>query len=133
MQAELNSAPDGLFAGRTPRIHVNSGGATVAVQGKQASTSNVITVRVTDDGRTNMTDTASFTVVVGDCVQPSLGQQILLAGQSGRVPINLISSVPLTNLGMTLVSPPGHFVSFALEPIVPDFIPRCASLPCSNL
>jgi hypothetical protein len=64
----------------------------------QASTTNLITVRVTDSGWTNMTDAVSLTVAVSDCVQPGLGQQILLAGDSGRVPIWLISSVPLTNL-----------------------------------
>ena len=90
----------------------------------QASTTNFMTVRVTDTGWTNMTDAVSFIVAVGDCVQPGLGQQILLAGSSGRVPIYLISTVPLTNLEMTLVSPPGRLVSFGIQPIVPQI---CAS------
>ena len=90
----------------------------------QASTTNLVSVRVTDSGWTNMTDVASFTVAVGDCVQPGLGQQILLAGSSGRVPIYLISTVPLTNLEMILVSPPGRLVSFSIQPIVPQI---CAS------
>lgn len=86
----------------------------------QASTTNLISVRVTDSGWTNMTDAVSFTVTVSDCVQPGLGQQILLVGSSGRVPIYLISSVPLTNLQMTLVSPSGRLVSFSVQPIVPQ-------------
>jgi hypothetical protein len=62
----------------------------------------------------------TFTVTVSECVQPGLGQQILLVGNSGRVPIYLISSVPLTNLQMTLISPPGRLVSFSIQPIVPQ-------------
>ena len=90
----------------------------------EASSTNVVTVQVTDTGWTNMTDAVSFTVVVGECVRPGLGQQILLAGDSGRVPVNLISSVPLTNLAMTLLSPPGRLASLVLQPIVPEL--------CSN-
>lgn len=104
----------------------------------QATTTNTITVWVTDSGRTNLLDAVSFTAVVRECVQPGLGQQILLAGTSGRVPINLISSVPLTNLQMTLVSPPGRLESFSVQPIVPQIcassiIPRTNSFQQLNL
>jgi hypothetical protein len=98
----------------------------------QASRTNTITVRVTDTGWTNMTDSVSFIVAVGECVQPGLGQQILLAGDNGRVPIWLISSVPLTNLDMTLVTPPGRLVLWGLQAIVPEI---CATsiTPLTNL
>jgi RHS repeat-associated protein len=85
-----------------------------------SSTTNLLTVWVTDSGRTNIADAVNFTVRVRECVRPSLGQQILLAGTSGRVPINLVSSVALTNLEMTLVTAPGRLTDFAIESLVPE-------------
>jgi RHS repeat-associated protein len=82
------------------------------------STTNLLTVWVTDSARTNISDAVRFTVTVGQCVRPSLGQQILLAGTSGRVPINLVSSLALTNLEMTLVTAPGRLTDFTIEPLV---------------
>ncbi|MCW5553063.1 MAG: hypothetical protein KIS67_13000 [Verrucomicrobiae bacterium] len=96
-----------------------------------ASTTNVVTIWVTDSDRPTVMDVMSFTVVVGECVQPTLGQQVLLAGDSGRVPVFVISSVPLTNLQMTLVVPPGHLTDYSLETLLPQI---CADsiTPLSN-
>ena len=35
----------------------------------------------------------TFTVAADKCVKPGVGQHVLLVGDSGRVPINLISSL----------------------------------------
>jgi RHS repeat-associated protein len=86
----------------------------------QASTTNLITVWVTDSGWTNLTDVVSFTVTVSDCVVPSLGQLVLRAGDSGRLPVNLISSVPLTNLAMTVNADPSRLTNLWVEPVVAE-------------
>ena len=86
----------------------------------QASRTNTITVRVTDTGNTNIYDLATFTVGVGECVSPQLGRLVLRAGDSGRVPVNLISSVALTNLSMTVETLAGRLTNFIIEAIVPE-------------
>jgi hypothetical protein len=90
----------------------------------QASSINLITVRVTDSGQTNLSDALSFVATVKECVSPQLGRVVIAAGDTGRVPINLISSVPLTNLTMRLLLAEGHLVQPSLETIVPEI---CAS------
>jgi hypothetical protein len=69
---------------------------------------------------TNLMDAMTFTVAVGECVVPGLGRLVLLAGESGKVPVNLISSVPLTNLSMTVEVQPALLTNLTLEPIVPE-------------
>jgi hypothetical protein len=66
----------------------------------------------------------TFTVTTRECVAPELGRLVLQAGESGRVAVNLISTVPLTSLGMTVSAPANRVVNFSLEPIVPEI--------CSN-
>ena len=64
-------------------------------------------MRVTDSGNPNLQDAMSFVVVTRECVVAGLGRLVLRAGDSGRVPADLISIVPLTNLSMTVVVPAG--------------------------
>jgi hypothetical protein len=97
----------------------------------QATTTNTFTVWVTDSGRTNLMDAMNFTVVVRECVQPILGQQVLLAGQSGHVPVWLISTVPLTNLSMTLVAPADRLGGYSLQTLVPQICTNTIT-PLSN-
>lgn len=82
----------------------------------QGNATNVISVWVTDSARTNISDLTTFLVAVDRCVEPSLGQVVLLAGTSGKVPINLISKAALTNLQATLISTPGRLLDFNIEP-----------------
>lgn len=96
-----------------------------------ASTTNIITVWVTDTGNTNLADAIRYTVVVGECVVPSLGQIVLRTGEGGRVPVNLISAVPLTNLSMTVEGPPERLTDFWVEPIVPQICTNFVA-PWSN-
>jgi hypothetical protein len=85
-----------------------------------ASTTNTIAIWITDTGNTNLADVASFTAVVHECIVPGLGRIVLRIGESGRVPVNLLSSVPLTNLTMTVEAPPERLTNFWVEPIVPE-------------
>lgn len=75
---------------------------------------------VTDTGNTNAWDFTGFEVGVGNCVGPELGRQVLLAGDSGRVPVHPVSSVALTNPAMTLAAPADRVTVLRLEPMVPE-------------
>ena len=81
----------------------------------QGSTTNTIAIWATDRARPNISDLMVFTVAVKECVAPTLGRLVLRTGDTGRLPINLITSVPLTNL-ITLVSlPTNRFINLGVE------------------
>jgi uncharacterized protein (UPF0218 family) len=79
------------------------------------STTNRVTVWVTDQAQTNLSDALTFSLIVGECLEPQLGTLILPVGQRGRLPVNLISSEPLTNLMMTLDLPAGRLMDPSVE------------------
>jgi hypothetical protein len=79
---------------------------------------------VTDTGNPILRDLRTFTVTTRECVVPALGRLVLQAGDSGHVPVNLISTVPLTNLSMTVEVPHGRLTNFSVVPIVVEI---CAS------
>src|SRR5208282_4702392 len=51
-------------------------------------------------------------VVVGDCVEVSVGSSVVQVGQGTCVPVNLVSSVGLTNLSFALASPSGFLTNW---------------------
>jgi hypothetical protein len=83
----------------------------------QGSTTNILTVWATDRARTSLSDLMVFTVVVKDCVAPQLGRLVLRTGDTGRLPIDLISSVPLTNLTTFITADTNRLVPVGVEPI----------------
>ncbi len=91
---------------------------------EQASRNYPITIWVTDTGNPNLLDATSFTVEVSECVVPSLGTLVLRAGDSGQVPVQLLSTAPLTNLTMTVGALAGRLTNLSIEPIVS---PICAA------
>ena len=86
----------------------------------QASRTHTVIVLVTDTGNPNLRDTRTFSVVTRECVVPELGRLVLEAGDSGRVPVNLISSVPLTSLAMPVETQARRLTNFSAEPIVAE-------------
>lgn len=84
-----------------------------------ASTTHQVTVWVTDTGNPYLADAIQFTAVVGECVTPGLGRLVLRTGESGRVPIDLISTVPLTDFAMTVEAPTDRLTDLQVEPVVP--------------
>ena len=99
----------------------------------QATTTNLLTVRVRDTGDINLTDTANFVVAVRECVSPQLGRLLLPVGTTGRLPVLLVSSVPLTNLTMQLTLPAGRLINPSLEIIVPEICSSAVQSLASNL
>ncbi len=84
----------------------------------QGSTTNQITVWVTDSGRTNISDAISITVAVRECVAPQLGRLVLRTGDTGRLPMELISSIPLTNLNTQVSAALDRLAIVGVEPVV---------------
>jgi hypothetical protein len=86
----------------------------------QGSTTNQIIVWATDRMRTNISDAITITVAVRECVSPQLGRLVLGTGDTGRLPIDLISSVPLTNLSTFVSAPSGRVIPVSVEPVAPE-------------
>ena len=81
----------------------------------QGSTTNSIQILVTDNGTPPLSSLLTFTVVVGDCVQVGIGSTVVQTGQSASVPVNLLSTVGLTNLNFTLVYPANRFTNWFIS------------------
>ena len=75
----------------------------VSIVRTDTCSTNVITVWATDSGTPPMSNSVSFLVTVPECVEASLGNAIVLAGQTSSVPVRLLSTTTLTNLSFTLV------------------------------
>jgi hypothetical protein len=58
----------------------------------------------------------TFSVIVGECVEVSIGSSVVQAGQSTCVPVNLVASVGLTNLSFTLAYPNGFLTNWNITP-----------------
>jgi len=97
-------------------------GATISTNGVffwapdclQGSTTNLIEVLVTASGSPPQTNSILFKVLVGECVQVGVGSTAIQVGQSACVPINLISTVGLTNLSFTLDYPANRFTNWSI-------------------
>ncbi len=85
----------------------------------QASTTNFFTVRVTDNGAPQMSVTQTFTVIVLDYLEVTLGSTNVIGGTSTDVPINLASSDDVTNLMFTIQWPASRFTNSAVAMTAP--------------
>lgn len=81
-----------------------------------ARSTNFVTVRVTDNGVPSLTSSRTFAVVVGDVLEVRLGTGIVLAGQTGSVPVIVFTSVPATNATFTFEVPGTRLGTFTLDP-----------------
>lgn len=81
---------------------------------EQGSTTNSITVRVTDSSQTNFSGTTTFTVTVDDCVQVRLGSSVVRAGNFTCLPVELLSSARLSNVAFFVAHPLNRFTNFSL-------------------
>lgn len=77
----------------------------------QGSTTNPITVWATDSGGPPMSSSMTFTSIVYECIEASLGNTVMQTGTTSSVPIYLLSTVELTNLSFTVVYPPERFTN----------------------
>jgi hypothetical protein len=82
----------------------------------QGSTVNPITVWATDSGTPSLSNSMTFDVTVGACVQLALGTTNVQAGQSSSIPFTLSSTGGLTNLSFELVTPANRFTNWTISP-----------------
>jgi hypothetical protein len=80
----------------------------------QGSTTNWITVRVTDGGTPEGSAMTNFVVVVLECVEASLGDDVVMIGGTASLPMDLLSTVKLTNLSLQVLYPQERFTNFSL-------------------
>ena len=81
---------------------------------EQGGTTNVITIQVSDNGTPPLSATRTFTVIVPDCVQVSLGSTVVRAGDSVAVPMDLLSTVRLSNVTLLIEYPSERLTNFTL-------------------
>jgi hypothetical protein len=86
---------------------------------EQGGTTNLIEVMVTTSDNPPQTNSILFEVAVGDCAQVEIGSTVVQTGQSACVPVNLFSTVGLTNLTFTLAYPTNRFSNWAIVPTNP--------------
>jgi len=78
----------------------------------QASTTNLITIWATDSYGIALSNSVSFVVAVGECLQIGVGSTVLQVGQTSSVPVSIISTLNLTNLSFTIVYPSNRFANW---------------------
>jgi len=83
---------------------------------EQGSTTNLITVWATDSSSPPLSNSMTFSVIVGECVEVRVGSNVVQAGQSTCVPVSLLSTVALTNLSFTLAYPGGFLTNWNVMP-----------------
>jgi len=98
-----------------------------------AGTTNLLQVVVTDNGLPSLSATQTFLLIVPDYVQASPGTAVVRSGQPGCVPINLFSSVALTNLQFTLNLPPQGLGNFSLNALLPGVTGSLQTLSATQL
>jgi len=95
-------------------------GATVSTNGVfkwtptclEGSSTNLITLWVTDSSAPPQSNFMTFAVVVGQCVQLELGSTAVQVGTTGGVPVTLLSTVGLTNLTWYVSDPANRFTNW---------------------
>ena len=81
---------------------------------EQGGTTNVITVWAVDSGNPALSNSMTFTVTVSDCLQMGIGSTVMQVGQSGSIPVSLLSTFAITNLSFSLVSPAISFTNWTV-------------------
>jgi hypothetical protein len=83
---------------------------------EQGTTVNQIKIWANDIQYPTVSNSMTFQVTVGDCVQLSVGSAAVQSGQSVCVPVTLVnSSVPLGDLQFTLQFPTNRFTNWTIS------------------
>ena len=80
----------------------------------QASTTNPVTIWATDNYSIPLSNSMSFVVIVGECLQMGVGSTVLQIGQTSSVPVSIISTLGLTNLSFTVAYPSNRFTNWVM-------------------
>jgi hypothetical protein len=96
---------------------------------EQGSTTNLITVWALDNGMPALCNSISFEVTVGACVRVTIGSSAVLIGNETSVPINLYSTVGLTNLSFSLATLAGRFGNWGFAASNPGLVTAAVQAP----
>ena len=107
----------GFGAPTNARIHPATGRFLWRPTREQAPSTNRVTVIMTDSGTPPLLDATTFTVVVNDYYELTVGSAVLRGGQSGSVPIELFASAGLAQLRCALHFPEDRLVNLSVEPL----------------
>jgi hypothetical protein len=102
---------------------------------QQAPSTNQISVIVADNGTPSLSATQTFQVIVRSTQSEfllSVGTTNVLAGNASSVPINLVGSLPLTNLTVKLQSTAGSLTNFTLSAVSPEVLSTLVQFTGSN-
>jgi len=108
-------APRGAVINRTNGVFVWTPSSDYA------HTTNSVTVRATDNGVPSLTGSQSFLIIVGDYLESRLGTALVLSGQTGSIPVTILSTTPATNVQFLLQAPPTPLTNFVLTALGPPF------------
>ncbi len=89
---------------------------------EQGSTTNLITVWAVDNGIPALSNSVSFNVTVSACVQVTVGSGAVLIGNDTSVPVNLYSTVSLTNVSFSLATLAGGFTNWGVTASNPGMV-----------
>jgi hypothetical protein len=142
-----NSATDDTLPARVLAYSLKAGaptGATVSATtgvfqwrptANQAPSTNQISVIVSDNGTPTLSATQTFQVIVRSTSSEfllSVGTTNVLAGNAAFVPLNLVGSLPLTNLTVNLLSTNGSLTNFTLSAVSPEVTSALVQFTGSN-
>jgi len=99
------------------RLETNTGVFTWTPQRSHARSTNVISIVATDNGTPPLSATNTFTVVVADYLELSLGNSIVRVGETTQVPIEITTTVGITNLSARLVIPADRIIHLAVTDV----------------
>ena len=82
---------------------------------EQGSTTDEITVWAVDSSSPPLSNSMTFTVVVGECVQVGVGNVVMRVGQTTNVSVTLLSTVGITNLSFNVDSVSNRFTNWVFS------------------
>ena len=97
----------------------------------QGPSTNLISIRVTDNGTPSLSATQIFTVRVFDALFDFLitaGSTNVVTGQTNSVPLTLASKAPLTNITFNLDTLETHLTNFAVQAVANQINPLTTSV-----
>lgn len=86
----------------------------------QARSTNLFRVIAMDNGDPSLRATNTFEVMVEDFVELMLGQAVLRSGESGGIPVTMLSSVGVTNVQSMLYQSPAGLSGLSLKGTAPE-------------
>ena len=93
------------------------------------SSTNQITIWAIDSGVPAQSNSMTFTVIVGECVQISIGSGPVQIGQGTCVPVSLLTTVPLTNVSFTISTLTNRFTNWSVSAANPSLVSASVSAP----